>query len=366
MRKTVTWADGTMDTIEVTDKGRTYVNGVDVKAFGYNICRVREYGIPTEEMMSKILDWLQAKGVRFMNLGYSRSEAGWADYIRVWMRQLYAHKMFVHLTTYYRADNIDVALNYDWFKKTIDQINGLPQEQADSIYAVGLPCWEHNMFFGYDALDRYLSELYPLCRAYLRASKIGDVPLTAKTSHEMWNDGGIAIVKHSDIPCWDFYPRDKTVDAVRSDIDWCINKVRTDVLPRAGKVGYQVWLTEHGRGFEIPELKTWGSGTPHIHEPELFRYVLSIPEISSIALWILQYYDGDKVNDWGAFFQITGEVKDWTKELAPHFPKIPPPIIVPPIPPVELAISLIIGFSPVLITGGVVAVQELKKARIVP
>ena len=316
--KTVTWADGTSETIQVGDKGKIYLNGEEVKAFGFNIGRIKRYGIATDEMVDKILDWLQAKGVRFMNLGYSRSEAGWPDYIGVWMRQLYAHKMFVHFTSHWKSDSVDVATQYNWFKESIDKINALPQKYVDGIYAVGLPCWEMNMFFDYDTLDRYLTELYPLCRDYLRASKIGNVPLTGKTSHEMWNDGGIAIVKHSDIPSWDFYPR---AENWKGDVDWCMNKVRTEVLPRAGKTGYQIWLTEHGYGKELPELGTWGSGTPHVHPPELLDYVLSIPEISSMSLWALQYYDGDPVNDWGAFFQHTGEPKQWTSNLAPHFPK---------------------------------------------
>jgi len=318
--KTVTWADGSRETITVTDKGRILVNNREVVAFGYCIGRVRDYGIPTDDMVDRMLDWLQDRGVRFMALGMGRSELEWVNFPEFYLRHLYAHKMFVHLVFEqgYGSKNIDVTAQYNWFKDGIDKINALPQAWVDTIYAVNMPCWELNMFYDYDTLDGYLSRIKPLCKEYLRASKIGDVPLTGKTSHDIWNDGGIAIVKHSDIPCWDFYPR---AENWKSGMDWCMNKVRNEVLPRSGKVGYQIWLTEHGYGKELPELGTWGSGTPHVHPPELFDYALSMPEISSMFLWALQYYDGDMRVDWGAFFQHSGEPKQWTINLAPHFPK---------------------------------------------
>lgn len=319
MVKLVEWADGSQESIEVTDKGRILVNNQEVKAFGYNICRVRRYGIPSEQMISKILSWLQNAGVRFMLLSYSRSEAEWPAYLETWMRQLYAHKMFVLFWSYWRNDTLEVAPQYNFVKAAIEKVNELPLEQLDTIYAVGNP-WEMSTHFNFEQLDTYLGQIMPMIRDGLHDSLIGGVPLLAKTGHEMWNSGGPAVVKHSDVPCWDCYPR-------QTHVNYGLDRIRREVLPKAGKEGYQIWLTEHGFAVDKQGKLCSGNVDPG-YPPELLTRLLDssyFPECSTIFMWILQYFDGDPRQDAGAFYQQTGEVKEWTKKIAPHFPSIPGP-----------------------------------------
>ena len=309
VEKMVTWADGTIETIIVDDKGRIFLNGEETIAVGLHIITAMMVGEPEDsQRANKILDQLQSFGVRFMTIGcMSWDSLVWIEYwFNFWLPKLYSHKMFVMIEVEdpdYPAP-LDPDSQYSRCVAIIDMIND--QEYADIIFAFAY-AWELDMESGRtDAeVEAYLSNLYPRVKEKLENSIIGNVVLVTKHSCTISDQGTIPLVKWSDVPNWDMYPSGDW----KAWIDPRLQTYHDQTLPQAEKAGYHIWLNEHGYG---------GGNTQY--PPEMFQYLLQgggYNDISLICFWCLEW---DNPNYLYAAFDMNGDPKQWFLDLVTYIP----------------------------------------------
>lgn len=311
--KTVTWPDGTTETIRIGDRGKIFLNGVETVAFGFNIHTFPYwYAYEHPEIADKQLDWLAEHGVRFMlpSMGsWRNTEADFKEFLDFWLPRLYERKMWVCFCVQESPDgNINPDITYNRISNIINCIT--EPKYADIIYALGYS-WEIDDYGYSDSeVENYLSTLYPMIRGLIRGSLIKEVPLIAKHSATISTTGTIPAVKWSDIPAWDFYTSTVPDDRINTYIN--------QTLPQAGKPDDMAfWFTESGHGSK-----------DNIHyTPDFFQWLLNpygYGRVSSLFLWIME-----APPDWGTYlyeaFDDDGNPKQWLIDLAPYFPKQPTP-----------------------------------------
>jgi len=182
---------------------------------------------------------------------------------------------------------------------------------ADIIFAFGYT-WELDLFWTgtADQFEAYLSTLYPEVKN-ATASVIGDVPLIGKLVSG-WGQSeehliSKSIVKWSDIPSIDFYPR--VIDS-ELDYDWIAPRIALfhEVIDAVGKSGINVWYTEFGLWENNP-----------LFDKEKLEYGLSeagYNDLSLMMIWALW----DRSGIWSAF-DSNGNPLDWYVRIAPYFPR---------------------------------------------
>jgi len=222
--KTVTWADGTMDTISVDDFGRIFLNGKRFKVVGFVI---QDTEPPTRENADKMLEWCERHGIRVMELwispfrwGSTTPQPSMKDQVDFWMPLLYKHKMFtVYIPRVDRSEisgDPDVAVSefMSRWKGRLDLAETYASEYLDIIFGVGLQSEYDTKWSGVD-LETFLSQVYPQCKEYLKNSGIGDVPLHGQWcswGHPTWSDVSserfertVVTMKYSDLVCANMY-----------------------------------------------------------------------------------------------------------------------------------------------------------------
>jgi hypothetical protein len=323
MKKTITWGDGSKETIQVTEKGRIFINGKEVTAFGFNVARYGDWGDLTDEAANRALDRLMQDGVRFMALNvhwWLIRQEEIESVLDFWMPKLYAHKMFVLL---FMSDAVEeegygVPIGQptvEWQMNRINIVlNKLSQNKnwADIIFAFGIT-WELDIFWTgtSDQIEAYLSTLYTAAKN-ATASVIGNVPLIGKVVSG-WGQGpehliSKAIIRWSDIPCIDFYP---TLKDSELDYDWIAPRITLfhEVADAVGKSGINVWYTEFGLG----------DGENSLFDKQKLEYGLSecgYNDLSLMIIWELW----DRTGKWSAF-DSNGNPLDWYVKIAPYFPR---------------------------------------------
>jgi|GEM_PF-5128159 len=309
MEKTVTWADGTIETIIVDDKGRIFLNGEETIAVGLHIITAMMVGeLEDSQRANKILDQLQSFGVRFMTIGcMSWDSLAWIEYwFNFWLPKLYSHKMFVMIEVEdpdYPAP-LDPDSHYTRCAAIVDMVND--QRYADIVFAFAY-AWELDMETGRtdEEVEAYLSNLYPRVKEKLENSNIGSVVLSAKHSCTISDQGTIPLVKWSDVPNWDMYPGGDW----KAWLDYRIPIYHDSTLPQAGKSGYQIWFQESGY-----------SGDNNNYTPELFQYLLQgggYNDVSLIFIWCLEWDNPDYLY---SAFDMEGNPKQWFLDLVPYIP----------------------------------------------
>jgi hypothetical protein len=307
MEKTVTWADGTSETITVDDKGRIFLNGSQKIAFGFHIVARSMKGEPYDsEMVNGILDRLQGWGVRFMSMDCMSwyTDELMRTLLDFWLPKLYEHKMFVTLGIEGKpAYSIDVDSQYSRISGIIDMI--IDQRYADIIFSVACG-WElDDAGYTDEQVETYLSHMHPLVKSKLQASIIGDVPIVAAHSATISETGTIPSVKWSDVPSWDLFSDDDW----RAYIEPRLAVYHDSTLPQAGKEGYRIWFWSNGHA----------SGVEY-YTPEMFQYLLDgggYKDVSMIFLWCLEWDYADYPNAW---FDMEGNPKPQLLDLVPYIP----------------------------------------------
>lgn len=308
-KKTITWADNTIETIEVDNKGIIYLNGLETIAFGFHIVT----GLPSgQNNQIKMLDTCASWGVRFMSLDLSSwfSISACQAWIDWWMPQLYAHKMFVEFAMQESpAGNLDVATQFARFSALIDLIDN--QKWANMIYGVTY-AWELDLgSFNHNSaqLDAYLTGITPLIKNKLANSLIGKVPLYGKMVAPQSPYGSEQFFEHCEIVGYDYYvnPTDMPANCIeRFNLYRQLNAVN-------GKTGYHIWLQENG------VLPSYGANW-RPYDPNQFQYVLSgggQNDVSELMIWCLNWDVGGY-----AFpaFDLNGNPYQWILALVPYFP----------------------------------------------
>jgi hypothetical protein len=323
--KTVTWGDGTSDTLQVDDKGQVFLNGQPTIAFGFHIVTglpssVSGVPVDSEANQIKMLDTLQSWGVRFMSLDLSswlnmaQSQA-WIDW---WMPQLYAHKMFVEFAMQEQpAGDLNVAAQYNRFSQLIDSISDT--RSANMIYAAAY-AWELDLSsLGHNAtqLETYLSSITPQVKAKLALSLIGNVPLVCKMVSPQSTFGSDMFFKYCDPVGYDYY-LDPTNMPAHTDERFVFYRQRNEYY---GKSDYSIWLQENG---VLPEYgANW-----HPYSPQAFQTVLNggssnLHDVSELMLWCLNW-DSLLLENGTPYqfpaFDLRGDPYQWILDLVPYFP----------------------------------------------
>lgn len=316
MRKTVIWADGSKETIEVTEKGRIFVNGSEVIAFGFHIPNYGDWGDMTEEAANNALDRLMTDNVRFMELGvpywYSDSRTLIRALLDFWMPKLYNHKMFVLFCLGHEYP-VDTERQMRIVNITIEEIC-TDENWANMIFAFGYN-WEMDYFFPKppqngtsEELEAFLSNLYPRVNSALSSSIIGSIPVIGKLAGPWGEDYSRAVLKWSDIPCVDTYYR-----LVDTEIDYDDTALRVaklhEIMDEVGKSGINVGYTEFGLWYKNNALFT----------KEKLQYGLSDAGYNDLSLMMIWQLWDRNMDGWNAF-DANGDPLDWYLRIAPYFP----------------------------------------------
>jgi hypothetical protein len=309
--KTVTWSDSSKETIQITQKGRIFVNGNEVIAFGFHISRYGDWGDWDDTTANKALDRLMHDGVRFMELSipywFYDSRSDISDLIKFWMPKLYNHKMFVFICLG-QAYPVDVERQMRIVNIVIDEISK-DKNWADTVFAFGYN-WEMDYFFeGTSAeLEAYLSNLYPRVKSTINESPIGAVPVIGKVTGPWGGDKSRSVVRWSDIPCIDIYYRIKDYDL---DYDWITTEVSAfyQIIRDVGKSGINIWYTEFGLWYKNNTLFT----------KEKLEYGLSQAGYHDLSLMMIWELWDRNQDGWNAFDK-SGNPLDWYLRIAPYFP----------------------------------------------
>jgi len=314
--KTVTWTDGTTETIQVGDKGKIYLNGNEGKGFGF-ILKGSWSNQPSTSVANKMFDWCQDNGVRFMTfiIDAYQSDDDITSRLDFWIPKLYDHEMFMimwlHPETSTKTSLLDASTYKNKFKLIVDHIISLNKEEMIVAF-IGADEWDLNApakSITQSELQYWFNDVDPYIRNYLSANNFErPVGYSADSGSASWARDMSYVYSDfvfqnsfigSDYPsAWDYHWNEKK--------GWWTN---------AGKSGYQAWLPSFGYGV--------GSYADNSKlTPEYFTHHLNYPELSLMTIWYLWegwYYAVGGEEHY--MFDLSGNPYSWTQALAPYFPK---------------------------------------------
>ena len=309
--KTVNWSDGSEETITVDDSGTIFLNGQKTVAFGLNIVTI---AYQTEDVTApKVLDTLQAGGVRFMALDISgwlnvNQGVGWIDF---WMPKLYEHKMWVALYIQQSPNNppdLNVSEQAARFLGIIQGITN--QTYANMIFTVGYN-WELDLSrwnFTDGQVSSYLSQLYPLIKDEVKSSLVGSVPVVGKNSASTSTFGTRPIVQYSDIPTWDFYYDLSDANGWQHSYDVRASAY-LQTMANAGKNASRIWYGDTGANAN-------GEGANELYSPEMLSYLLNQSRTGAMFLWVLQWDSPDYKYK---AFDMNGNINPWFENILAYY-----------------------------------------------
>jgi len=317
--KTVTWLDGTKETIQITDKGQVILNGEYIKPFGF--CGLCWLDMADAEF-ENIMNWFDQKGVRFFETAFLTTYFDNQKFMMdKYFPKLKAHKKFVRLgiinptPTQY---DFDADFWETGFKTLIDYIDS--KGWGDMMISVQITHEiEHRaMRTGktVQQLKDFLDTMNQRAKAKLATKTWGNIPVihaedgitkdweTDKPYH-------VALIERTDVILNDFY-------SVQSEAN--IDKFLTwhrERYKEAGKdtsQGYKIW---YETGYSVPTDND-------NYSPELFTYLLNQFDTGDLYLWHLSKKYQDSTT-WASYqewwFREGGVAEPWTEKLAPYFPK---------------------------------------------
>lgn len=312
--KTVTWSDGTKETIEIDKYGRVFLNGVQVKPFGF--CGFLFTSSIPEAIWDNILTWMVEQGIRFSYWSaYAHNLDDAKATMDFYFPKFKANKMFIRLEI--RNSAINRWKLDSWssgFSELIDYIDA--NGWSDMIYAINISheldrwCTEKTLQDFKDFLD----EITRYAKDKLSTSQIGSIPvchaLNGVTITKTNKPYLLYIVEKTDVLFKDFYAGSITA------MEAGLAEYRS-LYAEGGKdtsLGYKIW---YERGYSFPTDNS-------LMTPENFVHLRDQYDTGDIYLWHIwegwqSYATRKDYQEW--FFDVDGNAESWTENLAPHFPK---------------------------------------------
>jgi len=315
--KTITWSDETKETIQITDKGKILLNGIEKKAFGFSF--LGWLSIP-DAALETILDWMDSKGVRFVDIYFNTDVGGLTSKMDFYFPKFYSHKKFVRLIIapeYIEGFSASsISLWKTEFDQLIDHID--TDNWSDIVYAIEVT---HEHALAATILGKTVAELsanldqyYNYAANKLSTSQVGLVPIihaeciwdnpSDPTRRNYWK----TTLAKTDIILLDFYP------PYLSDLASTKTEVR-NLASQVGKArvdGYQHW---HEFGRHKPETTR-----PHYIPVDFLTTLLNQTDTGDAFLfYVYERWDPDPdIPTW--YFATDGSAEYWTEVLTPHFP----------------------------------------------
>ena len=313
--KTVTWADGTTETLNVDKYGKVSLNGLEKIAIGFHV-KHGSYN-PSVALAESMLQRLSSDGIRFMtfNFAHWETDAQVLYDIDFWMPLLYKYKIW----TFLQVQHIDpeppiltVAYQLPRHQVVIDKISQ-NQTWANMVYAYTVG-WELDNWYNDAQVTAYLQAMVPSVKNLLQNSKIGNVPtLNKPTGVWGWNQnyGQVPLGVYADLVGLDGYANVTAAGSGIFTADWqnTMNTLYNTYLQIVGKVGHRVWHTEFG---------VFNNGLNNELTPNLFSQALAgmgHGNCGSMMLWLMW----TNVLDNHAAFNPDGTPKQWYLNLRSLF-----------------------------------------------
>ena len=308
--ETITWNDETKETIQITDKGKILLNGIEKKAFGFVI--KAEWNPPSEAVTNAMLDWCQDNGVRFMNVLLGAAKSDNPSRLEFWLPKLYDHKMFAIVwvvpAAFDRAALLDATAYKNVFKTVVNKIIDMNKKDMVVTFLAGEE-WDIHVDrknVSQTELQNWFDDVDSYIRDYLATSNFDRPVGHSPSDPQHW--GGQMSLEYSDFAFDDWFIGSDYTSAL--DYWWSYNK---EGWSNAGKSGYQAWLPSAGYG--VGDIADNSKLTP-----EYFTHMLDYPELSAFFIWHLWegWYNGSEEH---CMFDLYGNPYDWTENLAPYFPR---------------------------------------------
>ena len=307
---TITWGDGTVETIETTDKGRLHLNGTEGQAFGFIILDI---GVrPSASVANNVLDWCQSKGVRFMTVlmrARYDNDAG----LDFWLPKLYDRKMFAHLWVIPssaglgKAGMLDTTVWKNGFKAVVDKIVVMNKKELVIGFSLSDEWDLHVGTFGITQSE--LQTWFDDCDTYAR-NYLATNSFERPVMHAV--NGGTSWARNMTLAESDFPFQNWGIGSVyTSALDYHWNE-KKGYWNDAGHGDKQAWLgsVHYAVGENADNSKM---------TPEYMTHMLSYPELSAYFIWYLWegWYNGVENHN---MFDMNGDPYPWTETLAPYFP----------------------------------------------
>jgi len=316
--KTVTWADESQDTISVSSKGVVTLNGEEIQPFGF--CFFGWLGIG-EITLGKILDWMDAKGVRFVDIYFLTSGGGLPDKVDFYFPKFYDHKKFVRVII--APNQYETFTEYDEWETRFDAVVNqicTNSEWANMVYAVEITHEAGFQAKGQGLTVQQLSDWLDTYNSHastkLSSSSIGLIPIChadsvwANPSDPTYRDYWKKVMEKTDVIWFDAYP----VSVAQLNLN--LGEYRT-LAAQVGKdpeSGYKFWY-EFGRHMDINGV------TPQYIPVDYLTTLLAQPDTGDIFLfYVYEAWDGSPEYPTWYFDDTDGSPEAWTIALAPYFP----------------------------------------------
>jgi len=326
--KTVTWSDGTTETLQVDDKGKIFLNGKEVIAVGFHL----KHGVPNpnQTVADSMLQRLSNDGVRFMTFNF----AGWEtdqqilDDINLWMPLLQKYRMWTFLSVQHVQEGnlgppLDVTTQMVRHQYVINKISANPT-WASMIYGY-TNAWELDMWVGKgyteSQLITYLMAMNTQLHNSLSASNIGLVPILNKPISPENQQGNVAMGQIADLVGMDAYAQvEPTTGQFHQNYIDEMNVLYNTYLGQCGKAGSHVWHTEWGTFTGVWPNQVLGNSW--ITSSLLSQAIneSGYGTAGSIMIWNMWNDVSSGQGVWSAF-NPGGTPKDWYTKIVPVFQK---------------------------------------------
>ena len=310
---TITWGDGTTETITVNSTGHIFLGGSEGIAFGFVL--ILSGSQPSTSVANNMLDWCQSNGVRFMSLIFhtSMSQSAIESRLDFWIPKLYDHKMFVilwpHPMTATKESMLDATDFKNKFQITVDKIVSMNRKEMVVAF-IGSDEWDlHvvNKGISESELQDWFNDVDTYIRNYLSTNSF-ERPVGYSV-----NGGSNWWAKNMSYNYSDFiFQNSFTGSPYEStwDSNWNTKKGWWN---DAGMSAYQAWLPSFGYGVGV-------NGDNSKLTPEYFAHHLAYPELSMLTIWYLWEGWYNDVEE-HYMFDLNGNPYNWTELLAPYFPR---------------------------------------------